>query len=231
MTPDASAAAWRPPAKPSRSRRATQIVAVSLMGLLLGSYLASFVFLALIKADPRSASPLTLARYAYHYGDQAIIRQRLGLSLGAGLGVMMVSGLAVFQPHRRSLHGDARFATRREIRAAGLLGEQGIILGKLGSKCLMLAGQQGVALAAPPRAGKGTGVVIPNALNWPGSLVCIDIKRENWTITAGYRQQSGQACYLFDPFAEDGQTARWNPFSYVSRDPIRRVNDLQRIAD
>ena len=231
MTPDANAAAWRPPAKRSRSRRATQIVAVGLMGLLLSSYLSSFVFLALNKADPRSASPLTLARYAYHYGDQAIIRQRLGLSLAAGLGVMLVSGLAVFLPRRRSLHGDARFATRREIRAAGLLGEQGIILGKLGNKCLMLAGQQGVALAAPPRAGKGTGVVIPNALNWPGSLVCIDIKRENWTITAGFRQQSGQACYLFDPFAEDGQTARWNPFSYVSRDPIRRINDLQRISD
>jgi type IV secretion system protein VirD4 len=95
----------------------------------------------------------------------------------------------------------------------------------------MLAGQQGVALAAPPRAGKGTGVVVPNALNWPGSLVCVDIKRENWTITAGYRKSCGQACFLFDPFAEDGRTARWNPFSYVSGDPVRRLNDLQRIAE
>jgi type IV secretion system protein VirD4 len=95
----------------------------------------------------------------------------------------------------------------------------------------MLAGQQGVALAAPPRAGKGTGVVVPNALNWPGSLVCVDIKRENWTITAGYRARSGQACFLFDPFAEDRRTARWNPFSYVSLDPERRLNDLQRIAE
>ena len=94
----------------------------------------------------------------------------------------------------------------------------------------MLAGQQGVALAAPPRAGKGTGVVVPNALNWPGSLVCVDIKRENWTLTAGFRQRCGQACYLFDPFAEDRRTARWNPFSYVSADPDRRLNDLQRIG-
>ena len=85
----------------------------------------------------------------------------------------------------------------------------------------MLRGQQGVALAAPPRAGKGTGVVVPNLLNWPDSVICIDIKRENWTITAGFRQRSGQACYLFDPFAEDGKTARWNPFFYVSHDPVR----------
>ena len=108
----------------------------------------------------------------------------------------------------------------REIAAAGLLGDDGIILGRRGRRCLMLAGQQGVALAAPPRAGKGTGIVVPNALNWPGSLVCVDIKRENWThhgrVSA---RHSGQACYLFDPFAEDGRTARWNPFSYVSPDP------------
>ena len=101
--------------------------------------------------------------------------------------------------------------------SAGLLGQHGIILGRLGSRCLMLAGQQGVALAAPPRAGKGTGVVVPNALNWPGSLVCVDIKRENWTITAGFRNAHGQACYLFDPFAEDSGTSRWNPLSKASK--------------
>lgn len=48
---------------------------------------------------------------------------------------------------------------------------------------------------------------------------------------AGYRRQRGQACYLFDPFAEDGCTAHWNPFFYVSGNPLRRVNDLQRIAE
>ena len=95
----------------------------------------------------------------------------------------------------------------------------------------MLPGQQGVALAAPPRAGKGTGVVIPNLLNWPDSLICVDIKRENWMVTAGFREKAGQKCFLFDPFAEDGRTARWNPFYYVSPDPRRRVNDLQRIAE
>jgi type IV secretion system protein VirD4 len=95
----------------------------------------------------------------------------------------------------------------------------------------MLAGQQGLALAAPPRAGKGTGVVIPNLLNWPDSVICVDIKRENWTLTSGFRAAHGQSCFLFDPFSEDGRTARWNPFHYVSEDPLKRVNDLQRIAE
>jgi type IV secretion system protein VirD4 len=95
----------------------------------------------------------------------------------------------------------------------------------------MLSGQQGVCLAAPPRAGKGTGVVIPNLLNWPDSVICVDIKRENWKQTAGFRAASGQACYLFDPFSEDRRSARWNPFHYVATNPEQRLNDLQRIAE
>ena len=73
--------------------------------------------------------------------------------------------------------------------------------------------------------------MVPNLLNWPDSVIVVDIKRENWTLTAGFAPASGQECYLFDPFSEDGRTARWNPFFYVSEDPIRRVNDLQRIAE
>src|SRR6202040_4155392 len=114
---------------------------------------------------------------------------------------------------------------------AGLLGEQGIILGQIGARFLTLGGQQGVLLAAPPRSGKGVGVVIPNLLNWSGSVVCVDIKRENWTITAGYRASQGHAVFLFDPLAEDGRTARWNCLSYVSPRPEQRINDIQRIAD
>jgi type IV secretion system protein VirD4 len=108
--------------------------------------------------------------------------------------------LALLLP-RRALHGDARFATRRRSRARASWDVSGIILGRWGRRCLMLAGQQGVCLAAPPRAGKGVGVVIPNLLNWPDSVICVDIKRENWTQTAGFRAASGQACYLFDPFS------------------------------
>ena len=229
MTPSAGVAAWPKSDKP-RGRRWMK-VAVAAAALLLADTLAGALFLWSMHADPRQATPLTLSRYGYYYGDRAEVRRRLWRSSALALSVVLVSAGTGFLPRRRPLHGDARFASQSEVAAAGLLGAEGIILGKRGRRCLMLAGQQGVALAAPPRAGKGTGVVVPNALNWPGSLVCVDIKRENWTITAGYRAACGQACYLFDPFAEDGRTARWNPFSYVSPEPLRRLNDLQRIAE
>jgi type IV secretion system protein VirD4 len=232
MSPSASAAAaWSQPARSLRQRPLLRGVALAASSIVLAQYLAGCFFLAWLRLDVREAGPLTIARYAYHYGHRREVLRRLIVSSGAGLALTLVAGAVALRPRPRALHGDARFARRREIRAAGLFGEHGIILGRIGRRCLMLAGQQGVALAAPPRSGKGVGVVVPNALNWPGSLVCIDIKRENWTLTAGYRAQQGQACYLFDPFAEDGRTAAWNPFFYVSTEPQRRINDLQRIAE
>jgi Type IV secretory system Conjugative DNA transfer len=78
----------------------------------------------------------------------------------------------------------------------------------LGQTYLMLPGQTGVILAAPPRSGKGVSCVVPNLLNWPGSVLVLDIKKENWTLTAGYRSLFSDV-YLFDPFAADGRAARW----------------------
>jgi type IV secretion system protein VirD4 len=217
---------------PPKSRAvALKFLAVGLAGLVLSQYLAGWLLLVFLHLNPRDAGPLTIARYGYYYGDHPRIRPRLWASSLAGLFLVGIVPLTLTLPRRRSLHGDARFAGRREVARAGLLGERGIILGAWGRRCLMLGGQQGVCLAAPPRAGKGTGVVIPNLLNWPDSVICVDIKRENWTQTAGFRASRGHACFLFDPFSEEGRTARWNPFYYVSLKSERRVNDLQRIAE
>ena len=88
-----------------------------------------------------------------------------------------------------------------------MLDGEGVLLGRLGGlgpfggEFLTLPGRQGVALSAHPRAGKGVGVVVPNLLTWPGSVVCVDIKKENWALTAGYRQRSGQKTFLFDPLS------------------------------
>jgi type IV secretion system protein VirD4 len=175
--------------------------------------------------------PWTVLGYAVYYGDRPEIQRRLLISAAGGVGTLVVVGLIAFLPRPRSLHGDAKWASRSDIAGAGLLGPEGIILGSYRGRYLTLPGQQGVLLAAPPRSGKGVGVVIPNLLNWPGSVVCVDIKRENWTVTAGYRATHGQDVFLFDPFNEEGRTARWNPFFYVSKEPGKRINDLQKIGE
>jgi type IV secretion system protein VirD4 len=206
-----------------------KLLVVSLLGIVAVSYLGAYFFLLFLKLTPTEASPLTLPRYAYYYWDNPQVRSRL---IGAGaLALLIVGGMAliVALPKRRSLHGDARWAKARHIRRAGLMSDHGIILGRYKKRYLMLPGQTGVILAAPPRSGKGVSCVVPNLLNWPGSVLVLDIKKENWTLTAGYRSLFSEV-YLFDPFSADGRTSRWNPFTYVSDNPHLRIDDVQRIA-
>src|SRR5258708_17887166 len=216
MSPSGSAAAWHLPARPARTWRKTLLkgLGVGLAALTIAQYLAGFLFLWSAHLNSREATPLTIARYAYYYGARAEVHSRLIVTSAVGVAVVMVCALTLLLPRRRSLHGDAGFATRREVAAAGLLGEHGVSLGRIGRRCVMLSGQQGVALAAPPRAGKGTGVVVPNALNWPGSLVCVDIKRENWTLTAGGWEGCGPGGFLFYPFLPQGSPPRRDAFSF-----------------
>ncbi|MCQ8105958.1 type IV secretory system conjugative DNA transfer family protein [Methylomonas sp. SURF-1] len=212
-------------------KKIAKILAGLLLALAAGLYVSGYFFLVVSHLNPYQATPITILQYHQHYGQKPTVHRNLIGSTIAGF-LLVGGGIALpLLPRRRALHGDARFASRREIRERGLLDGDGIIIGKLGEKYLSIPGQQGAILAAPPRAGKGVGVVVPNLLNFPGSVIVVDIKKENWEVTAGFRHQHGQEVYLFDPLSEEGQTARWNPFFYVSADPHTRINDIQRIAE
>lgn len=207
-----------------------RIAVALLVAAIVGVYVAGHAFLIAMRLPPQRATLLTLHEYWQAYGDRPDVRRVLLASLAGSQGLVLgLVGVAML-PRRRSLHGDARFASRREIARAGLLNEHGIILGRLGNRYLVLPGQQGVELEAPPRSGKGVGVVIPNLLNWPGSAIVSDIKGENFTRTAGFRAAHGQEVHLFDPLSERECSARWNPLGYVSEAPYRCIDDLQRIG-
>ena len=135
------------------------------------------------------------------------------------------------EPQQRATHGDARFASKDDLAATGMLKPvgNGIVVGKMGGDLIRLAGTRHVLLSAPTRSGKGVGAVIPNLLTFEDSIVVLDIKQEAFDLTSGWRQQYGPV-YLFNPFAEDLRTDRWNPLSYVKRDPRFRITDLQAIA-
>lgn len=86
-------------------------------------------------------------------------------------------------------------------------------------------------LHAPTRSGKGVGVVIPNLLTWPDSVVVLDVKRENWAASAGFRARHGQTVILFDPLDPQGRTARFNPLGYIDRaDRVAVLDELQKLA-
>ena len=199
-------------------------------------YLAGVLFLVLNKANPKQAQFTSIVRYWDLYADDSQLRKKLQLAMGVsgfGLLVLLPAGLVAAARPRRALHGDARFASSAEVDRAGLTaidGRPGILIGRHRGKFLSLPGQLSVMLSAPTRSGKGVGVVIPNLLNWPDSVVVLDIKGENYDTTAGYRAAHGQAVYAFSPFDEDARSHRWNPLTAVRTSPLHRVGDLLTVG-
>ena len=123
--------------------------------------------------------------------------------------------------------GSARWAERREVREAGLLGHDGVLLGQWRDHYLRHDGPEHVLCFAPTRSGKGVGLVVPTLLTWPGSAIVHDIKGENWTLTAGWRTKFGRVL-LFDP--TNAASAAYNPLLEVRRGEWE-VRDVQNIAD
>ena len=206
-----------------------------LVGACVALYLASYLFLVKLSSPllpPTDATPLTVVRYWLHYGADPYTRHWLIGCLIAGTVPAAAAGLYLIRPVNRSLHGDARFATLREVAQAGLFSEVGIVLGRWGRRYLVLGRQLAAIVVAPPRSGKGAGLVQPNALSWGGSLVVNDVRRECYRVTAGYRSLFSKV-YLFDPLSPKGLTAQWNPISpfYVPDDPPLRISALQKLAN
>jgi type IV secretion system protein VirD4 len=217
-----------------------RLKALAFSAMLVGAvlttlYLASYLFLIRLanpSLPPAAATPMTILHYWRQYGADPYTRRWLIGCLVAGASPAAAAAIALYRPVSRSLHGDARFATRREVAHAGLFGEKGIILGRWGRRYLVLGRQLAAIVIAPPRSGKGAGLVQPNALSWLGSIVVNDVRKECYRITAGFRRLFSEV-HLFDPLSRNGMTAQWNPISkhYVPDDPPLRVSALQKLAN
>jgi len=221
-----------------RRRVAAWLFALPVLALLMiaAAYASGVLFLLINRAPPSQATVTSIIDYwRLYHGDPGLRRQLVGSIATAfgGLLIVLPAGLYLAARPQRPLHGAARFASRTEIRRAGLLGGSkgpAILVGRLGSDFLALPGQLSVMLSAPTRSGKGVGIVIPNLLNWPHSLVVLDIKGENYEVTAGFRAAHGQAVYAFSPFDDEARSHRWNPLSSVRTGPLHRVGDLLEIG-
>lgn len=199
--------------------------------LTLWLSLSGGIFLTAYHRKFEDATPLTIYQYWYHYGADKQVQKWLAIACGISFALVITPVFWLIAPVKKSLFGDARFAKKSEIAKAGLYSDNGIIVGKHGNKYLMFSGQQHPFISAPTRSGKGVGIVIPNLLNWPDSVVVLDMKQENWEFTSGYRKLHGQACYLFNPTATDYKSHRYNPLAYINPDPNFRIDDIQKIAN
>jgi type IV secretion system protein VirD4 len=96
---------------------------------------------------------------------------------------------------------------------------------------------------APTRSGKGTALIIPNLLQYPGSVVVIDPKGENAWLTAEYRRKHlNQKIVILDPWGEvnrrycsvvgceNVEVSNYNPLSILDPKDLNYTDDLVYIA-
>jgi type IV secretion system protein VirD4 len=211
-------------------KRGTILAAGIPVAIVLAFFVASVVAWIYLGLPSAKFDPLKMPAFFWYYRHDPVVLKAFGAGMVVGL---VLTGIMLWWllKQKPPLHGAARFAKEGEIRRAGFRADNGIVVGKKGGKFLTFGGSEHCIVEAPTRSGKGVGIVIPNLLSWQASLVVLDVKRENWDATAGFRQKFGQAVYLFNPTDAEGRTARYNPLGYIDRtDPDQVVIELQKIA-
>ena len=200
------------------------------LAIVMALLVASMVAWVVLGLPVAVYDPLKMPAFFWYYrGDPHVVRAIAG---GLVAGLLLLGGLGyALWARSAALHGAACFATERELRRHGFRSPAGIVVGRKRGRFLTFGGSEHVIVEAPTRSGKGVGVVIPNLLTWQGSVVVLDVKRENYEATAGFRAHYGQDVFLFNPTERESRTARFNPLSYIDRsNPDDVIIELQKIA-
>ena len=149
-----------------------------------------------------------------------------------------------------NLHGSARWAKEPEINRMGYFEGKGVYVGgwlkKYAGMALLLRrlkampeevqfylrhnGPEHIMVFAPTRSGKGVGLILPTLLAWEGSSIVLDIKGENWALTAGWRKSQDQVVLRFDPSDPSGASAAFNPLEEIRLDTLMAIPDVQNMA-
>ncbi|WP_065754536.1 conjugal transfer protein TraG [Bradyrhizobium paxllaeri] len=169
--------------------------------------------------------------YAYDaYAPAVFVEGACVAASGGIISIIVAFAMSVWRAREAetaATYGSARWASQFEMRRAGLVGPDGVILGRIEAQYLRHDGPEHVLCFAPTRSGKGVGLVVPTLLTWPGSCIVHDIKGENWTLTSGFRARHGRVL-LFDP--TNSGSAAYNPLLEVRRGEWE-VRDVQNVAD
>jgi type IV secretion system protein VirD4 len=164
------------------------------------------------------------------YAPRIFVEGAIIASSGGFAAIAIAIGMSVWRAREAkeaTTYGSARWASAPEVRKAGLLRPDGVVLGCFGRDYLRHDGPEHVLCFAPTRSGKGVGLVIPTLLTWPGSAIVHDIKGENWQLTAGWRARFARVL-LFDP--TNAESSAYNPLLEVRRGDAE-VRDVQNVAD
>ncbi|ACZ01640.1 type IV secretory system conjugative DNA transfer family protein [Streptobacillus moniliformis] len=141
-------------------------------------------------------------------------------------------------------HGSARWATFDDLGLSGfltprisakafelnLLEDSGVVLGEVDGRLIRDNGKTHILLSAPTRTGKGVSVIIPTLVDsWKDSVFVLDIKGENYQMTAGWRQKEfNNTIFKFSPLSID--SCSFNPMKEVRYLTPDEIDDAKTIA-
>lgn len=121
----------------------------------------------------------------------------------------------------------ARWATRRDLRRAGLFASSGVVLGRYKGKIVRHNGPEHVLCVGPTRSGKGVSHVIPTLRDWDGSVLVHDPKMELYQLTHAWRGTFSRVIH-FSPTSPDSDC--YNPLHAIRRTPEHMLRDAQLLA-
>lgn len=239
-----------------RKRVAVIAVGIIFLALFLGSWFATQYVASAVKYDRALGSPsfywgdkpvylphrLYNWKEAYQTAIPKILHRAQSMIYLSGVCGVMLAGFIASKIHTLDTHGTASWAKLRDMKRAGILSERGVILGLkprsildylLGRRrWLRHDGPEHILLMAPTRSGKGVGVIIPTCITWAHSMFIMDVKKENWQFTAGYRRKClGNRVLMFDPLAEDKSSVRYNPLAEIRFGTSAEIGDVMNICD
>lgn len=161
--------------------------------------------------------------------------------IGASMLICTIALMALSYRPKLTSHGSAKWASKEDLKNAGLAVRvenlSGPIYAKLGSpkgrgEFITSHDIPHSLICAPTGSGKGVGVVIPTLLTYGGSVICLDVKGENFDKTARARQSLGDQIFRFSPLDENGLSHRFNPLDgLLDIAPERRFTEAKRIAE
>ena len=146
------------------------------------------------------------------------------------------SGKEIVTPNDEK--GSASYAEslpQQGIRPKILLGyKQGVFSGggQSPDDLLTYAGENHLLTVGATRSGKGAGAIIPNLLEYEGSVLVVDPKGENVRETASARQAKGHKIFVIDPWQiTDWPSDCYNPLLECAEAGNTTIEDARFIAE
>lgn len=164
---------------------------------------------------------------SYIMGDKVLKVMAATILLGLGWCIWYV----FVRERPVTTHGSAAWGDAGDAEKAKLVTTPGerVLLGKIGDK--WLGAEHHSVVCAKTRGGKGVGVIIPTLLSYKGSIICNDIKGENYAITSARREAMGQNVYCVDPYHEiAGETHCFNPLDYIKNNSPDATTAVRALA-